>query len=122
MGFKARQFLESEKAAKLRDDLDTFSLFDMDPNVSAMRKLYSPDFMQSFKMGYENYSQGEWPVARRMLLSTQTMLGVEDGPSSALLRLMEQHGFTAPKEWRPHGCPTWSAPLVPVAQQASKEQ
>jgi len=97
--FKARQFLEGQKYEKLSSALDTMALFDSCPNITAMRTRYTVAFMQSFKMGYENYSQGEWPVAKRQLLATQTMLGVEDGPSSALLNFMEQHQFTAPKDW-----------------------
>jgi len=108
--FKARQYLESEKQHKLKEDLDTSTLFDLDPNIVAMRALYTVGFRENFAMGYQNYSQGEWPVARRMLITTQTMLGsdgngpsIEDGPSTALLKYMEQHQFQAPKEWVPPG-------------------
>lgn len=107
--FKARQYLESEKQQKLKEDLDTSTLFDLDPNIMAMRALYTVSFRENFAMGYQNYSQGEWPVARRMLINTQRMLADdsdpkwEDGPSTALLKYMEQHQFQAPKEWDPPG-------------------
>jgi len=57
--------------------------------------------MQIFNMGYWNYSQGEWHVARRFLKTTCTLLGFEDGPSAALLRYMEKpFGFKSPPGWR----------------------
>jgi hypothetical protein len=31
------------------------------------------EFFQLFNMGYQNYSQGEWQVARRMLLGSQVV-------------------------------------------------
>merc|ERR1719310_174626 len=61
--FKARQYLDSEKTAKLSDTLEPITLLDADPNIQAMRKRYTVDFMQQFNMGYQNYSEGEWPVA-----------------------------------------------------------
>jgi len=101
--FKARQFIETEKMAKLADSLDPVTLFDSDENITAMRKRYTQEFLQNFNMGYQNYSQGEWAVAKKMLHSAQEMLGVEDGPSTALLRFMESHDFVSPKEWMPPG-------------------
>lgn len=101
--FKARQYLETEKDAKLAPDLDTVDLFDSDPNIQAMRQRYTVEFMKSFSLGYQNYSQGEWPVARRVLMSTQMMLGIEDGPSMALLEFMERYLFMPPKDWKDPG-------------------
>jgi class 3 adenylate cyclase len=101
--FKARQYLEAEKNEKLKIDLDIASLFESDRNIVAMRKPYTVDFMTMFNMGYQNYSQGEWPVARRLLMTTKDSLGDEDGPSRALLWFMEEYGFQAPREWSPPG-------------------
>lgn len=99
--FKARQFLESEKNSKLADDFNVAELFDTDPTLVCMRMRYTVEFFQLFNMGFQNYSEGEWQVARRMLSCTRAILGVEDGPSNALLRFMEvPYGFEAPKGWK----------------------
>lgn len=98
--FRARQFLESEKVQKWNRQIEIVSYFDKDRNIHSMRRRYTEEFFQHFNMGYQNYCQGEWAVARRMLAGTQTMLGDEDGPSSALLRFMEAYQFERPKDWQ----------------------
>lgn len=99
--FRARQFLESEKLQKWNWQVEIVSYFDKDRNIQAMRRRYTTEFFQQFNMGYQNYCQGEWAVARRMLAGTKTMLvGLEDGPSSAILRFMEGYQFERPKEWQ----------------------
>jgi len=98
--FKVRQILEAEKKRKLDDEVSTWVLFDQNKDINLMRRRFTVEFMQMFNMGYQNYSQGEWEVARRLLSDTRTMLRVEDGPSVALLRFMETpHRFTAPDKW-----------------------
>mmetsp|Transcript_83729 Transcript_83729/g.159870 ORF Transcript_83729/g.159870 Transcript_83729/m.159870 type:complete len:157 (+) Transcript_83729:2-472(+) len=101
--FKARQFLENEKTNKWKDDFKVESVFQADPNLKTMREQYTEEFFQQFNMGYQNYSQGEWAVARRLLTETQSILGVEDGPSTALLRYMEIYQYESPKDWEPPG-------------------
>eukprot|EP00439_Symbiodinium_sp_Y106_P036836 s4536_g4.t1 len=98
--YRARQFIESQKVQKLGKDFQIVMAFEEDPAIHAMRQRYTVDFFQLFNMGYQNYAQGEWLVARRMLMETKDLLGVEDGPSVALLRYMEDpHQFEAPKDW-----------------------
>merc|ERR1719254_252818 len=97
--FKARQFLESEKSLKLNLTIEIRDFWEKDRNIRTMRRRYTEQFFQHFNMGYVNYAEGEWAVARRMLASTQTLLGVEDGPSSAILRFMEDQQFDPPKDW-----------------------
>eukprot|EP00747_Dinoflagellata_sp_TGD_P090106 gnl/TRDRNA2_/TRDRNA2_164576_c1_seq1.p1 gnl/TRDRNA2_/TRDRNA2_164576_c1~~gnl/TRDRNA2_/TRDRNA2_164576_c1_seq1.p1 ORF type:complete len:371 (+),score=43.69 gnl/TRDRNA2_/TRDRNA2_164576_c1_seq1:108-1115(+) len=99
--FKARQFLESEKSSKLSRDTQMVQTFEGDPDIISMRRRYTVQFFRTFNMGYQNYSEGEWRVARRLLSDTRLMLrGVEDGPSAALLRFMEHpHNFEAPTGW-----------------------
>ena len=38
----------------------------------ALDRAVQVEFFQLFNMGYQNYSQGEWQVARRMLSDTQS--------------------------------------------------
>lgn len=101
--FKARQFLEGEKI-KLRDDIGIGSLFNADNDIKQMRRAYKNEFIHQFGMGFQNYSEGEWAVARRMLAETQTMLENKlrkpDGPSMALLKFMGSTGFEPPKDWQ----------------------
>lgn len=100
--YKARQFLEAEKNAKLIGASDHLAkMFDTDPLLQTMRKRYTCEFFTLFNMGYQNYAQGEWQVSRRLLERTRIMLGtgMEDGPSAALLRYMEGFNFGAPKSW-----------------------
>merc|ERR1719253_1229910 len=87
--FKVRQFMEAEKEAMSSPNLDIAAVFEADPLIREMRKRYTTEFHELFNMGYQNYVQGEWQVARKMLLCTSAILGSKDGPSSALLRFME---------------------------------
>eukprot|EP00927_Polykrikos_kofoidii_P007053 TRINITY_DN12881_c0_g2_i1.p1 TRINITY_DN12881_c0_g2~~TRINITY_DN12881_c0_g2_i1.p1 ORF type:complete len:907 (+),score=95.92 TRINITY_DN12881_c0_g2_i1:186-2906(+) len=99
--FRARQFIEAQKNSKWSDDFNVAALFEQDFTLACMRRRYTIEFFQLFNMGFQNYSQGEWQVARRMLSCTRAILGIEDGPSNALLRYMEDpNRFEAPRGWR----------------------
>jgi class 3 adenylate cyclase len=109
--YNARQMLEIEKKNKWLPDVSIVGLFDDCPDVKTMRLPYKDEFLEVFKMGYQNYCEGEWEVARRLLSITQdyfishdshgNSLGFKDGPSEALLGFMRRYDFEAPKEW--HG-------------------
>lgn len=99
--FKARQWLEQEKNRKWKPEVKMYVEFDLDQDISQMRRRYTIEFLQLFHMGYQNYSHGEWQVARRLLDNARTMLrGVEDGPCLALMHFMDRHGFKAPAWWQ----------------------
>jgi len=95
---KARQFLELVKRQKL--DKDLVDVFERDPDIQAMRRGITEDFYEFFRMGYQNYAEGEWQVARRFLGETCCMRRALDGPSWALIRYMEQFDFEAPPDWK----------------------
>merc|ERR1719506_1240081 len=97
--FRARQFLESEKLQKWNRQVEVCSYFEKDRTIHSMRRRYNEEFFQHFNMGYQNYFQGEWAVARRMLHLTKMMLEDEDGPSEAILRFMESYEFERPRDW-----------------------
>jgi hypothetical protein len=99
--FKARQFLEAEKQARLSRDVDIVSEFDSTNVIINMRRRYSIEFKQSFHMGFQNYLDGEWQVARRLLTEARHMVqGMDDGPSTALLKFMSYpHLYEAPDDW-----------------------
>ena len=48
--------------------------------VKAPTSTAQVEFFQLFNMGYQNYSQGEWQVARRMLLGSQVTAFFDLGP------------------------------------------
>eukprot|EP00427_Karlodinium_veneficum_P040635 CAMPEP_0169262628 /NCGR_PEP_ID=MMETSP1016-20121227/43825_1 /TAXON_ID=342587 /ORGANISM="Karlodinium micrum, Strain CCMP2283" /LENGTH=151 /DNA_ID=CAMNT_0009345199 /DNA_START=194 /DNA_END=646 /DNA_ORIENTATION=+ len=99
--FRCRQFLEQEKTLKWSDDVAIVSFFNMNPHIATMRFRYTLEFTHVFNMGFQNYSEGEWQVAKRFLSLTKTMLGTEDGPSAALLRFMEYpYAFEKPDSWK----------------------
>eukprot|EP00929_Paragymnodinium_shiwhaense_P064891 TRINITY_DN32587_c0_g1_i1.p1 TRINITY_DN32587_c0_g1~~TRINITY_DN32587_c0_g1_i1.p1 ORF type:complete len:936 (+),score=275.60 TRINITY_DN32587_c0_g1_i1:236-3043(+) len=98
--FKVRQLLENEKAARLAPDYNVAAIFKEHGALASMRRRYTHNFNNLFNMGFQNYIQGEWQVARRMLSCTSPVLGMQDGPSTFLLEHMEQFGFEAPKNWR----------------------
>jgi len=99
--FKARQWLEQEKNRKNKPEVKMNVEFDQDQDIAQMRRRYTIEFHQLFHMGYQNYSHGEWQVARRLLDNARTMLrGVEDGPCLALMHFMDRHGFQAPSWWQ----------------------
>jgi len=98
--FKVRQFLENEKEQKLADGVKMVNLFNENADIASMRFRYTLEFIHVFNMGYQNYSQGEWQVAQRLLQRTRDMLGVEDGPSVALLKFMERTNYEAPDTWQ----------------------
>jgi len=96
--FKVRQWMEQEKNAVLQKDLA--EVFETDEVIAQMRECFTVEFFQLFNMGYQNYSQGEWQVARRILMDIRSRLAPTDGPCMALLKFMEfPHDFDAPTEW-----------------------
>lgn len=100
MRYKAQQRLEVEKKEKWADDCHIATLFNDSPDISKMRFRYTVEFFQVFNMGYQNYSLGEWQVARKLLHRTRTMLGLVDGPSNALLLFMGTNDFEPPSDWK----------------------
>ncbi|CAE7198715.1 unnamed protein product, partial [Symbiodinium natans] len=99
--FKSRHAMEMRKNHLWNDEFSKAHILKKDPHFQEMRTPYTDVFLQNFNMGYQNYAQGEWQVARNLLLKTHTMLREKDGPSEALLRFMEKpYQFKAPEGWR----------------------
>jgi len=92
--------MDKEKTRMLSKELNVAALFDADPAIAEMRSQYTTEFLETFKMGFLNYSEGEWVVARRLLLHTRNLLGRDDGPSSCLLRFMAAHKNQPPEKWK----------------------
>jgi len=105
---KARQFMEREKKEIVNESM--INVFDNDPLIRTMRKLYTDEFLQYFNMGYQNYSQGQWEDAITWLSKCRDRLSVGnrprvDGPSRALIAFMEATSKStsrceAPENWK----------------------
>lgn len=99
--FKVRQFLEHEKSHKLAPGLDIATLFDGDDLISRMRSRYTTEFRELWKMAFQNYFEGEWQTAQRLMMRAQNIID-DDGPAKELLRYMKEVGdrqFVAPDKW-----------------------
>mmetsp|Transcript_25175 Transcript_25175/g.72546 ORF Transcript_25175/g.72546 Transcript_25175/m.72546 type:complete len:938 (+) Transcript_25175:134-2947(+) len=97
--FKVRQFLEAEKAERWHDEVHIADVFESNTDVRLIRQRYTLKFVHTFNMGYQNYAQGEWNVARGFLLRARELVGISEGPSTALLHFMEGQGGRPPKDW-----------------------
>jgi hypothetical protein len=98
--FRARASLEQEKKT-LMMYTNIADAFDQHPDLQKMRQPYCEEFREIFGMAYQNYSQGEWLSAQRLLRRATTALGFEDGPSYALLRYIQnQHDCEPPSWWK----------------------
>lgn len=100
--FKARQFLESEKASRLSGSYSPVETLQSDPILFALRARYTEKFFQTFSMGFQNYVLGEWKVAQKYFTSALDILGgkKKDGPTLAILHYMEQHLLEVPRDWQ----------------------
>lgn len=99
--YKARQFLEKEKANKMSPLVSMTNLFDSDPDIAVMRRRYTVDFIETYKMGFQNYAQGEWETAKGMLQKALVLVE-NDGPCLEVLRFMKEEPpqeFQAPERW-----------------------
>lgn len=100
--YRARQMLEAEKVRKWSNSSSMVDDFDASPDVQGMRRKYTEEFLETFNMGYQNYSEGEWDAACKYLGDADELLGknAKDGPSVALLRFMEKFQYKAPEWWQ----------------------
>jgi class 3 adenylate cyclase len=97
--FRARQALEKEKNSLTGTKVA--EAFERHADLKVMRQPYSEEFRQIFGMAYQNYAQGEWLCAQRLLRRALGVLGFEDGPSIALLRyMMYPHDCEPPSWWK----------------------
>merc|ERR1712217_622587 len=98
--YHSRKLMEAEKLRLWSKRVIISELFEDNFDISKMRALYTEEFLHLFNMGYQNYTQGEWNVARQLLQRTLVLLGTTDGPSLALLSFMEKpYQFQAPAGW-----------------------
>merc|ERR1711972_1191981 len=100
MTFRTRHFLQDKKSHLKKGTDSIADVFRQDHVISTMRYNISAEFIEVFRMGYQNYSQGEWQAAHQLLErigGPRDKDGLyKDGPSGALLSFMSHHFFEAP--------------------------
>lgn len=95
--FKARQALEAQKQGKINRSMITE--LESSADFKAMRARFNQRFFQVYNMAFHNYIAGEWKVSQTMLNETRHVIGVQDGPSCALLDFMQSHNMDCPSTW-----------------------
>jgi len=99
----AKQVLRREREKISYDAItrqtETWSLFESDVQLHAMRESSNERFLQEFRAGFEAYLLGEWNRARRELMFAQSLKGEEDGPITTLLAFMSELE-EAPQGWK----------------------
>ncbi|EER12034.1 hypothetical protein Pmar_PMAR019139 [Perkinsus marinus ATCC 50983] len=99
---RARQGRATRKANKLLSSYCVGDLFESDADIVQMRKVFTEEFFDKFRMALRNYESGEWEVAYSMFNITEQMLASEgyvDGPSASLKRYMKRYDKKAPATW-----------------------
>jgi len=110
---KKRAKAEAEKAQKAeaskRFETPTIALKEYhedcwrgDPDLVDLRHRVNEKYRSTFHVGIEAYIAGDWEKAKSTFehtkkLSLQT--GAADGPSSFLLKFMEETNFVPPSDW-----------------------
>lgn len=97
--YKAKQFLDAEKRRKRAPQEGSYNFFKNDDTIQQMRQKHTVEFRQLFSMGYHNFCEGEWTVAKAFLQICQKNLGFTDGPSKALLEFIVYHKSEPPEDW-----------------------
>ena len=101
----------SNKDVSITAEKDSYSFkkyrneFKEHPDIVKMSTA-SQEFLDRFGVGYRAYEDGDWPKAAEVLKSCLMMNKdstgnpIKDGPTTTLLRVMEEHNFVAPKSWQ----------------------
>lgn len=74
--------------------------------ILLIRKDFNNRFFTIWEKGFREYEAGNWKNARKYFKETQTYCkwtvtagSKSDGPSTTLLKYMENRNWTAPKSW-----------------------
>ncbi|OII72511.1 membrane associated adenylyl cyclase [Cryptosporidium ubiquitum] len=81
-----------------------FSEFFIDNTIKSMRKYLFQDFYYKFNKGLKHYLTGNWKISKQILQDLQCECikswGKKDGPSSTLLKFMEENNYICPIDWK----------------------
>lgn len=101
--YTVRQSMDAERNKTWQDATYAYGERGLSaPCIRQARQKFTVEFTETFKMGLNNYLEGEWAVAQALLVRAERLLGGRDGPSASLMAFMQQTKCVAPQDWR--GC------------------
>lgn len=66
-----------------------------------MQELYTPKFYEEWKVGFNQYLEGNWEAALTQLTMANSLApGGIDGPSQSLIKFIEVNKGRAPSDWK----------------------
>ncbi|KAJ1610796.1 membrane associated adenylyl cyclase [Cryptosporidium canis] len=94
----------NHQAEKNKISYRAFSEFFKDDNIKKMRNHLFQGFYYKFNRGLKHYLAGNWSVSKNILLDLQhdclQFWGRCDGPSSTILKFMEENNNVCPIDWK----------------------
>jgi hypothetical protein len=76
------------------------SVWETDVDLLRLRHLVNDGFRSLWKEGMAAYIKGDWQKARDIFHETMRSSNAQDGPSKFLIKVIDEHGGTAPHDWQ----------------------
>lgn len=76
------------------------SAWETDLDLVRLRHLVNDAFRTVWKEGMAAYIKGDWQKARDIFHETMRSSNAQDGPSKFLIKVIDEHGGTAPHDWQ----------------------
>jgi len=76
------------------------SVWETDADLMKLRHLVNDAFRSLWKEGMAAYIKGDWQKARDIFHETMRSSNAQDGPSKFLIKVIDEHGGTAPHDWQ----------------------
>ena len=101
---KIKRVRDRIKRNNLRDaafsgKIDVGSAFDNNPDLVAIRKPFTEEFVAVYEEGFKLYISGDWRAAKAKFEEALTHRAT-DPLSKNLLNIMGEHNFSAPADWK----------------------
>lgn len=78
----------------------TTDVWESDADIVRLRHLVNDAFRTVWKEGMAAYIKGDWQKARDIFHETMRSSNGQDGPSKFLVKVIDEHGGTAPHDWQ----------------------
>ena len=78
----------------------TKDAWETDIDLVRLRHLVNDAFRTVWKEGMAAYIKGDWQKARDIFHETMRSSNAQDGPSKFLIKVIDEHGGTAPHDWQ----------------------
>lgn len=78
----------------------TKDCWETDADLVRLRHLVNDAFRTVWKEGMAAYIKGDWQKARDIFHETMRSSNAQDGPSKFLIKVIDEHGGTAPHDWQ----------------------